>query len=219
MNKLFYNSAMIFFIAALTGCTTMNEQTGEREANRTATGAIIGGAAGGILGKIIGDNTKSAVIGAGVGAIAGAGVGAYMDKQEKDLRDDLEGTGVDVIREGDNIQLQMPSAITFDTGQSVIKPDFRPVLDDISNTLSQYESTIVNIAGHTDNVGTDSSNQTLSVNRASSVRAYMSSRGVIPQRILTAGYGESMPIADNSTESGRQENRRVEITLQPLTQD
>ncbi len=219
MTRLIHNLALIFFIVALTGCTTMNQETGQRDPNRTGTGAIIGAAAGGILGKIIGDNTKSAVIGAGVGAIAGAGVGAYMDKQEKDLRDDLEGTGVDVIREGDNIQLQMPSAITFDTGQSVIKPAFRPILDDISNTLSQYESTIINIAGHTDNVGTDSSNQQLSVNRASSVRAYMSSHGVIPERILTAGYGETMPIADNTTESGRQQNRRVEITLQPLTQD
>jgi len=218
MTRLIQNSIFICSIMALTGCTTLNQETGQREANRTGTGAIIGAAAGGIVGRIIGDDTKSAAIGAGVGALAGAGVGAYMDKQEKDLRDDLEGTGVDVIRDGDNIQLQMPSAITFDTGQSVIKPAFRPVLDDISNTLSQYESTLVHIAGHTDNVGSDSSNQTLSVNRANSVRSYMTSRGVISQRIVTTGYGESMPIADNSTEYGRQENRRVEITLQPLTQ-
>ncbi len=218
MTKILHNSTLLIFMIGLSGCTTLNQETGQRDANRTGTGAIIGAAAGGILGKVIGDNTKSAAIGAGVGAIAGAGVGAYMDKQEKVLRDDLEGTGVDVVRDGDTIQLQMPSAITFDTGQSVIKPGFRPVLDDISNTLSQYESTIVHIAGHTDDVGSDASNQTLSVNRANSVRSYLSSRGVINQRIVTTGYGETMPIADNSTDYGRQENRRVEITLQPLTQ-
>jgi outer membrane protein OmpA-like peptidoglycan-associated protein len=218
MTRPIHKYILIFSIVALSGCTTMNEQTGQREANRTGTGAIIGAAAGGIIGKIIGDNTKSAAIGAGVGAIAGAGVGAYMDKQEQVLRDDLEGTGVDVVRDGDYIQLQMPSSITFDTGQSVIKPAFRPVLDDISNTLSQYESTLVHIAGHTDNVGSDSSNQTLSVNRANSVRSYMTSKGVVSQRIVTTGYGETMPIADNSTDFGRQENRRVEITLQPLTE-
>lgn len=218
MTPLLQNSALLVLLLGLGGCTTLNQETGQRDANRTGTGAIIGAAAGGILGKVIGDNTKSAAIGAGVGAIAGAGVGAYMDKQEKVLRDDLEGTGVDVVREGDTIQLQMPSAITFDTGQSVIKPAFRPVLDDISNTLSQYESTIVHITGHTDNVGSDASNQTLSVDRANSVSSYMSSRGVVSQRVVTSGYGETMPIADNTTENGRQENRRVEITLQPLVQ-
>jgi outer membrane protein OmpA-like peptidoglycan-associated protein len=218
MSRLIHNSILICSIAVLTACTTIDPQTGERQANRTGTGAIIGAAAGGVLGRIIGDDTKATVIGAGVGAIAGTAVGAYMDNQEKKLREDLAGTGVDVIRDGDNIQLQMPSSITFDTGQAVIKPAFRPVLDDISTTLSQYESTIVNIAGHTDSVGTDESNQRLSENRANSVRAYMASRGVISQRILTAGYGESMPIADNSTDYGRQQNRRVEITLQPLTQ-
>jgi len=218
MNRLIHKSILICSIATLAACTTVNPQTGEREAYRTGTGAIIGAAAGGVLGRIIGDDTKSTVIGAGVGAIAGTAVGAYMDNQEKKLREDLAGTGVDVIRDGDYIQLQMPSSITFDTGQSIIKPAFRPVLDDISNTLSQYESTIVHIAGHTDSVGTEASNQRLSENRANSVRSYMITRRVIPERILTTGYGELMPIADNSTEYGRQQNRRVEITLQPLTQ-
>jgi outer membrane protein OmpA-like peptidoglycan-associated protein len=218
LSRLIHNSILICSIVVLTACTTIDPQTGERQANRTGTGAIIGAAAGGVLGRIIGDDTKSTVIGAGVGAIAGTAVGAYMDNQEKKLREDLAGTGVDVVRDGDYIQLQMPSSITFDTGQAVIKPAFRPVLDDISSTLSQYESTIVNIDGHTDSVGTDESNQRLSENRANSVRAYMVSRGVISQRILTRGYGESMPIADNSTDYGRQQNRRVEITLQPLTQ-
>lgn len=208
----------VCLIAALTGCTTLNPETGEREPNRTGTGALAGAAAGGILGGIIGEDKKSAIIGAGVGALAGAAVGNYMDRQEKALREDLDGTGVDVVRQGDNIQLQMPSSITFDTNQAVIKPEFRPILDDISGTLSEYESTVVHIAGHTDSTGSADYNQRLSVNRADSVRGYMIGRGVIPERIITTGYGESVPIADNSTEYGRQQNRRVEITLQPLTE-
>lgn len=219
MIRLFHNTTLICFVAALTGCTTLNPETGEREANRTGTGAIIGAAAGGIIGRMVGDDTKSTIIGAGVGALAGTAVGAYMDNQEKKLRDDLAGTGVGVVRDGDNIQLQMPSGITFDTGQAAIKPGFRPILDDISGTLSQYESTIVHIEGHTDSVGSDESNQQLSVNRANSVRSYLTSHGVITERVITTGFGESMPIADNTTDSGRQQNRRVEIVLQPLTRN
>lgn len=217
MPKTSQKCILIVFVAILSACTTLNQQTGQREANRAGTGAIVGAAAGGILGKIIGDDTKSTVIGAGVGALAGAAVGSYMDRQERALRDDLAGTGVEVERVGDNIQLQMPSSITFDTGQSVVKPGFRPILDDISGTLSEYESTIVHVAGHTDSTGSADYNQQLSVNRANSVRSYMIGHGVIPERVVTTGYGESMPIADNSTDYGRQQNRRVEITLQPLT--
>jgi outer membrane protein OmpA-like peptidoglycan-associated protein len=140
-----------------------------------------------------------------------------MDRQEKALREDLSGTGVEVQRQGDNIRLQMPSSITFDTNRAAIKPEFRPILDDIAGTLSEYESTVVHVAGHTDSTGSAEYNQQLSVNRANSVRGYLIGRGVIPERVLTTGYGESVPIADNSTEYGRRQNRRVEITLQPLT--
>ncbi len=218
IGTIFRNATMACLITVLAGCTTLNPETGEREPNRTGTGALAGAAAGGILGGIIGDDKKSAIIGAGVGALAGAAVGNYMDRQEAALREDLDGTGVDVVRQGDNIQLQMPSSITFDTNQAAIKPEFRPILDDISGTLSEYESTVVHIAGHTDSTGSADYNQRLSVNRANSVRGYMIGRGVIPERIITTGYGESVPIADNTTEHGRQQNRRVEITLQPLTE-
>lgn len=204
-------------LALLASCATTNPETGERRVNRTATGAAVGAAAGAALGAIIGDDTKSAVIGAGVGALAGAAVGNYMDRQEQELREDLAGTGVEVERQGDNIALRMPSSITFDTNQANIKPQFYPILDDIGSTLANYESTIVNIAGHTDSTGSAEYNQQLSVNRANSVRDYLIRKGVIPQRILTTGYGESMPIADNATDAGRARNRRVEITLQPLT--
>ena len=219
MIKLIQSSVTaIFLIALISGCTTLNPQTGEREANRTGTGALVGAAAGGLLGGLIGDDTKAAVIGAGVGALAGAAVGNYMDKQERALREDLSGTGVGVERVGDNIRLQMPSSITFDTNRAVIKPEFKPILKEIAGTLSEYESTIVQIAGHTDSTGSAQYNQQLSVNRANSVRDYLVTNGVIQQRIITTGYGESMPVADNSTEYGRQQNRRVEITLQPLTE-
>ena len=209
--------AAVITISVIPGCTTINPQTGEREANRTGTGAIAGAAAGGVLGGLIGDSKKAAIIGAGVGALAGAAVGNYMDRQERALREDLSGTGVEVERVGDNIQLQMPSGITFDTNRAVIKPEFRPILSDIAGTLSEYESTVVFIAGHTDSTGTAEYNQQLSVNRANSVRDYLVTNGVIRERVVTTGYGETLPIADNSTDYGRQQNRRVEITLQPLT--
>lgn len=214
---LFHYCAIACLLSLLGGCTTLNEETGEREANRAGTGALAGAAAGGLLGGIIGDGTKAAIIGAGVGALAGAAVGAYMDSQEKALREDLDGTGVEVARKGDNIQLHMPSSITFDTNQAVLKPEFKPILNDVAGTLSEYESTVVHVAGHTDSTGNAEYNQQLSVNRANSVRHYLLGQGIIPERVVTTGYGESVPIADNDTESGRRQNRRVEITLQPLT--
>lgn len=212
------NTILLATLVAVAGCTTINPDTGEKEANRMGTGALVGAAAGAIAGGLIGDSKKAAIIGAGVGALGGAMVGTYMDKQEQALRENLEGTGVEVEREGDNIKLNMPSSITFDTNQSVIKPGFFPILNEISGTLSDYESTIVYIAGHTDSTGTDEYNQQLSMSRANSVSYYMVRNGVIQERIVTTGYGESLPVADNSTASGRQANRRVEITLQPLTE-
>ena len=198
------------------GCVT-NPETGRQEMTRAGTGAAVGAAIGAAAGAIIGDDKKAAIIGAGVGALAGAAVGSYMDRQEAQLRDDLAGTGVDVERQGDNIALRMPSSITFDVGKAAIRPEFYGILEDIAGTLAQYESTIVNIAGHTDSTGTAAFNQVLSVNRANSVRDYLVRHGVIYERTVTTGYGESAPIADNATDFGRKQNRRVEITLQPLT--
>ena len=212
------NTVLLATLVAVAGCTTTNPDTGAKESYRTGTGALVGAAAGALAGGLIGDSKKAAIIGAGVGALGGAVVGSYMDKQEAALRENLEGTGVEVQREGDNIKLNMPSSITFDTNQSVIKPDFYPILNQISGTLSDYESTIIYIAGHTDSTGTDEYNQQLSMSRANSVSYYMVRNGVIQERIVTTGYGESLPVADNSTASGRQANRRVEITLQPLTE-
>ncbi len=216
MNRILFYTALSV-LPLVTACTTINPNTGEKEQNRANTGALVGAATGAVAGILLGDSKKAAIIGAGVGGIAGAAVGSYMDKQEKALREDLKGTGVEVERVGDNIELSMPSNITFATGQSDINPQFYSILDNIGNTLAKYNSTSVHIAGHTDNTGSASFNQQLSNDRAASVRAALSARGVIPERLFTSGYGESMPIADNNTQEGRQQNRRVEITLQPVT--
>lgn len=216
MNKIYLSSVLSVFVFS-SACTTINSNTGETQHSNTKTGAAAGAATGALAGLLIGDGVKAAVIGAGVGALAGAGIGAYMDKQEEALREDLEGTGIEVERVGDNIELSMPSNITFATGKAVINPQFNSILDNVGDTLAKYESTIVHIAGHTDDTGSAEFNQQLSVNRANSVRDALRARGVILERLITTGYGESLPIADNVTEEGRQENRRVEITLQPLT--
>jgi outer membrane protein OmpA-like peptidoglycan-associated protein len=218
INKITTKVAILTTLITLSACTTTNPNTGEKQANRTGTGALVGAAAGALAGGLIGDSKKAAIIGAGVGALGGAAVGSYMDKQEEALRQDLEGTGVEVERVGDNIKLNMPSSITFDTNESIIKPQFFSVLNQISQTLSEYQSTVVTVAGHTDSSGAAEYNQQLSVNRANSVSNYMMGNGVIRERIVTTGYGESLPIASNDNPAGRQANRRVEITLQPLTE-
>lgn len=211
-------TALLISLITTVGCTTLNPQTGEKEENRTGTGALVGAAAGAVAGGLIGDSKKAVIIGAGVGALGGAAVGAYMDNQEKELRENLADTDVEVERQGDNIKLNMPSAITFDVNKAVIKPAFYTILDDIGKTLAQYESTVVNVAGHTDSTGSSEYNQQLSVNRANSVSSYLVQQGVINERMVITGYGETLPIASNDTNEGRQANRRVEITLQPLTE-
>jgi outer membrane protein OmpA-like peptidoglycan-associated protein len=130
----------------------------------------------------------------------------------------MAGTGVDVVRKGDNITLNMPGNVTFDFDSASVKPQFMPVLDNVAQTLTQYDKTVIEVAGHTDNVGSDSYNQALSQRRANAVASYLGSRGIMQQRMITVGAGESRPIASNDTEAGRSENRRVEITLVPVDQ-
>jgi len=205
------------------GCASYTGQTNAPDdPNRTQRGALIGAAIGVAAGLLTGDDAverrQHALVGAGVGALAGGAVGAYQDKQEAALRRDMAGTGVDVVRQGDNITLNMPSGITFDFNSSTLKPEFGGVLDKVSQTLTQYNKTVVEIAGHTDSVGTDQYNQALSERRANSVAGYLGSHGVLQQRMIVVGAGETRPIASNDTESGRAQNRRVEITLVPVEQ-
>ena len=206
--------------AALTAACTTDPYTGQRRINNTAVG-IIGGALGGyLLGDLVGgrgDRTEK-VIGAGIGAIAGGAVGAYMDRQEADLRRQTAGTGVDVIRQGDDLILRMPSGITFPVDSSAIQPQFRSTLDGVSQTLVSYNQTYIDVLGHTDSTGSDAYNQALSERRAQSVADYLSMRGVARARTGIRGYGETQPIASNETEEGRSQNRRVEIKVVPVTQ-
>jgi outer membrane protein OmpA-like peptidoglycan-associated protein len=209
------------FALGVSACATYTGQTNAPDdPNRTKRGALIGAAIGAAAGLLSGgdavERRQRALVGAGVGGLAGTGVGAYQDRQEAELRRQMAGTGVDVVRQGDNITLNMPSNITFDFDSSTLKPQFTPILDNVAQTLTQYNQTVVEVAGHTDNVGTDSYNQALSERRANSVAAYLGSRGVMQQRMITVGAGESRPIASNDTESGRAQNRRVEITLVPV---
>jgi outer membrane protein OmpA-like peptidoglycan-associated protein len=204
------------------GCQTTDPYTGEKETSKTTIGAGIGALAGAVLGAATGkdakDRRKRALIGAGVGGLAGAGVGSYMDAQEAKLRQKLAGTGVSVTRQGDNIVLNMPGNITFRTGSSDLNADFFKVLDGVGIVVEEYNKTLIVIEGHTDNVGSDDSNQALSERRASSVGQYLMGKGVNGQRVLTAGFGEARPIASNDTDSGRSQNRRVEVRLEPITQ-
>ena len=142
---------------------------------------------------------------------------AVQDRQEAELRAELQGTGVSVTRIGDNITLNMPGNVTFATNSADLSPAFFDVLTSVAKVLKEYEQTVVEVAGHTDSTGTDEYNQGLSERRASSVAQFLQTQGVISQRLITVGMGEARPVADNSTAEGRQANRRVEITMVPLT--
>lgn len=221
MNKTWLILAVLLVgLLALQSCTT-NPYTGQKQTSKTTWGAVIGGAAGAAAGAATGKDSearrKRALIGAGVGALAGGGVGYYMDRQAAQLRQHLQNTGVSVNRQGDRIELVMPSNITFDTNSSDIKPNFYDVLNSVTLVLKEYNKTLINITGHTDNTGDNAYNQGLSQRRAQSVGQYLISQGVDPTRVATQGMGESQPIASNDTPQGRQENRRVQVELAPLT--
>jgi outer membrane protein OmpA-like peptidoglycan-associated protein len=204
---------------ALSACETLQTEdpyTGEKKVSKTAAGAGIGAVGGAVVGAIAGGR-KGALIGAGVGALAGGGVGYYMDQQEAKLRERLRGTGVSVTRVGDSIILNMPGNVTFATNSSDVTSTFYPVLDSVAIVLNEYEKTYVDVIGYTDSRGSEQYNQTLSEQRAASVAKYLESQKVLPQRIVITGRGESNPIASNDASEGRALNRRVEITLTPVT--
>jgi len=205
----------------VSGCKTLDAYTREEQTSNTTKGALIGAAAGVVVGLISGDDAverrQHALIGAGIGALAGGAIGRYQDKQEATLRAELEGTGVSVARNGDNITLNMPGNVTFATDSSDLSPGFYDVLNSVGKVLAEFEQTVVEVAGHTDSTGSDAYNQGLSERRANSVTSYLRAQGVIEQRLITLGMGEARPFADNSSAAGRQANRRVEITMVPLT--
>ena len=213
-------SVVVAFSMALTlsACSTINPYTQEQQTSKAAKGAAIGAAAGAVVGLLTkGDKLQNALIGAGVGGLAGGGVGYYMDVQEAKLRQKLQGTGVSVTRIGDNITLNLPSGITFASDSADLNAQFFNVLDGVNLVLKEYDKTVIEVAGHTDSTGTDQYNQALSERRAQSVAGYLASHGVKSQRLITIGAGESRPIASNDTDQGRSANRRVELTIVPIT--
>ena len=221
MKKSMIGAAALLIPVAMTGCTTTNPYTGETQASRTARGTLGGAAAGAALGGIIGaisgdvDPGTGAAVGAIAGAALGGGIGVYQDRQEAELREELASTGVRVQRTGDNITLIMPGNILFATDQATIDSGFYATLNSVAKVIAKYDQTSVWVQGHTDSTGSDAYNNQLSVQRAVSVGNYLAGQGVVAQRIDARGYGESRPIANNDTESGRQQNRRVEIELIP----
>jgi outer membrane protein OmpA-like peptidoglycan-associated protein len=207
-------------LAILAGCTT-NPYTGEQQVSRAAAGTGIGAGAGALGGLLVGelagvDRGRAALIGAGIGAIGGGGIGVYMDRQEADLRAQLQGTGVSVTRVGDRIILNMPSNITFATDQDQVRSEFYPTLTSVAIVLNKYDQSIVDVVGHTDNVGSAQYNFGLSQRRASSVAGFLQNQGVNGRRLNVQGQGLSQPVASNATEQGRAQNRRVEISISPL---
>ena len=216
-----YILALTLLAVFVSGCETLDPYTREEQTSKATKGALMGAAAGAVVGLISGDDAverrQRALILAGVGALAGGAIGNYQDRQEAQLRAELEGTGVSVTRIGDNITLNMPGNVTFATDSSDLSPAFFDVLNSVGKVLGEFEQTVVEVAGHTDSTGSDAYNLSLSERRAQSVTSYLTSQGVIPQRIISVGMGEKYPVADNSNASGRQANRRVEITLVPVT--
>ena len=207
-------------MSALPACTTINPYTEEKQTSKATEGAAIGGVVGAILGAATAGRrhrAENALIGAGVGAIAGGGAGYYMDVQEAKLRQKLEGTGVHVVRNGNDISLVMPGDVTFETNSASLDSKFFSVLDSVGTVLQEFKSTLVTVAGYTDSTGPPDYNQILSEKRAAAVALYLNGRGVAKERLAAIGHGEAHPVAGNDTTEGRARNRRVEITLDPIT--
>ncbi len=208
MKKTVISLMMASFLSA---CAT-DPYTGEQKVSKTAWGTGIGAAAGAGIGALIGGK-KGALIGAGVGAVGGAATGGYMDLQARKLREELQGTGVQVVKDGNMVYLVMPGNVTFDTDKATIKTNFNAVLDSVAKVIVEFDKTKVQITGYTDNTGSLAYNNQLSLARARSVADRLELRGVSPARISVAGMGPNNPIASNATAQGREQNRRVEIQL------
>ncbi len=195
-------------LAATSGCANMSERQ-----QGTAKGAGVGAVAGAIIGSATGGSAgKSAVIGGALGAVAGNLWSKHMEDKRKALAQASQGTGVEVTQTADNrLKLNVPSDVSFDTGRADIRPQMRPVLDEIGRNLDA--NVRVMVVGHTDSTGSDAINDPLSRERAAAVRDYLSARGVAPSRISTSGRGSHEPVASNDTDRGRAANRRVEIFL------
>ncbi len=224
MKKLMTAALCLTMGTALVACNTVDPLTGRTQVSKTAVGAGLGAAVGALGGLLIAknksgsDKRKAVLIGAGIGALTGGGIGAYMDRQEQELRQQLINSGVGVSRVGNAIVLNMPSNVTFATGQDTVNPQFIGVLNSVAIILRKYDQTLLDVDGHTDDRGAADYNQGLSERRAVNVAQYLAAQGIDGRRLLVVGFGETRPVAANTTEAGRATNRRVEIRISPLTQ-
>lgn len=192
-------------VIALAGCANMDPSQ-----RSTAIGAGVGALGGAVIGR----NAAGTAIGAGVGALGGYAWSQYMQQKKVAMEQATQGTGVAVMQTPDNqLKVNIPSDVSFDTNSAMIRPEMRPILDQFASGLSNQPNTEVRVIGHTDNTGTDAINDPLSVQRAASVRDYLAARGVNTQHVAISGVGDRQPIADNGTAQGRAQNRRVEIFL------
>jgi len=212
----------ILLAAGLVSACTSDPYTGQQKVSNTVIGAGGGAALGALGGLIVGkttgaDTRKAVLIGAGIGAIGGGGVGLYQDRQEAKLRTELQNTGVSVSRVGNDIVLNMPSNVTFNSGSADIKAQFFRVLNSVALVLKEYNKTLVNVSGHTDSDGSEQFNQQLSERRGVNVAQYLVQQGTDSRRYYVVGYGEERPVASNASAAGNEQNRRVEIRLSPLT--
>ena len=202
----------------VSGCTTINPYSGEEQTSNAVKGGAIGAATGALVGVLSSskkDRGKGALIGAASGAAIGGGVGYYMDVQEAKLRQKMKGTGVSVTRNGDQIILNMPNNVTFDSNASQLKPAGANTLSGVAMVLKEYEDTRVHIIGHTDSSGSRELNMRLSEQRAESVGTALITMGVDASRLNMSGVGPDQPVASNSTAAGKAQNRRVTLTLSP----
>lgn len=210
--------SMFLCVLLLAGCAATQEQSNTQKGG--IYGAAGGAAAGAAIGQAAGRNTKSTLIGAAIGAavggLGGAGIGRMMDNQEKKLREALAASeAASVSREGNLLAITFKSDFTFDTNSTAVKPGFRSELNRVAGILSQYPNTLVRVEGHTDSVGSTAYNMDLSKRRATMIEALLVQRGIADGRIESVGFGESMPVATNGSDAGRQKNRRVEIKIAP----
>lgn len=208
------NQLMIAAVASsmmLAGCAT-DPMTGQTQINKGALGAIAGGLGGAAISKATGGEKTGRD--AAIGAAVGGGIGLYMQNQANKLKQQMQGTGVSVQQNPNgNIDLVMPGSITFAFDDATLNNSFKPTLDKLASTMVDYNKTTITIAGHTDSKGDAGYNKNLSQQRAYAVANYLSARGVASNRINVVAYGESSPVASNNTEAGRQQNRRVELTI------
>lgn len=214
--------SVVMLTTLVAGCQTIDPYTRQNKQSNTEGGVAVGAVAGAVLGAVVSskkDRGRGLLTGALIGAAVGGGIGQYMDQQETLLRQELEGSGVSVAREGDQIRLVMPSNITFAVNKDEISSQFYPVLDSVAKVLIKYDQTLVVVDGFTDSTGSFEHNQQLSERRAARVSEYLTSSGLRYERLQTHGYGERYPVADNGTEVGRGLNRRVEINIRPIEKE